>query len=177
MISYPENRLPAVTAPLAAVLTGAAVIAFQSVIPVLAAGAPAFNDADNVLIADQFNNRVIEIERNTHNIVWQFGNGSDKPGPHSIVGVNEAERFGTFTLLSGTGTPPSNPPLPGCSTPTTGCPDNRVLIVDSAGDIIWQYGQGGVAGAGANQLNTPVHSVFLSGFPNQHRDFYIMITD
>jgi hypothetical protein len=177
MISYPDNRLPAVTAPLAAVLIGAALIVFQSVLPVLAEDARDFNDGDNILISDQFNNRVIEIERNTHKIVWQFGNGSDKPGPHSIVGVNDAERFGSLTLLSGTGTPPSNPALPGCSTPVTGCPDNRVMIVDSQGDIIWQYGQAGVAGADANQLNTPVHSVFLSGFPNQHRGFYIMITD
>ena len=177
MISYPDNRLAAVTAPLAAVLIGAALIVFQSILPVLAEDAGDFNDGDNILISDQFNNRVIEIERNTHKIVWQFGNGSDKPGPHSIVGVNDAERFGTFTLLSGTGTPPSNPALPGCSTPVTGCPDNRVMIVDSEGDIIWQYGQAGVTGADANQLNTPVHSVFLSGFPNQHRDFYIMITD
>ena len=40
-----------------------------------------FNDRDNILIADQFNNCVIEIERRTHKIVWQFGNSSDKPGP------------------------------------------------------------------------------------------------
>ena len=134
-------------------------------------------DADNVLIADQFNNRVLEIQRSTHKVVWQFGDGSDKPGPHSIVGVNDAERFGPFTLLSGTGTPASNPPLPGCSDPINGCPDNRVFIVDESGDIIWQYGQAGVAGADFDQLNTPVHALFMSGFPQQPRDFYIMITD
>jgi hypothetical protein len=134
-------------------------------------------DANNFLIADQFNNRVLEIQRSTHKVVWQFGDGSDKPGPHSIVGVNDAERFGPFTLLSGTGTPASNPPLPGCSDPINGCPDNRVFIVDESGEIIWQYGQAGVAGADFDQLNTPVHAVFMSGFPQQPRDFYIMITD
>ncbi|HZU11070.1 MAG TPA: hypothetical protein VFA02_14285 [Pseudacidobacterium sp.] len=136
-----------------------------------------FNDRDNILIADQFNNRVIEIERSTHKIVWQFGNGSDKPGPNSIVGTNDAERFGPFTLISGTGIPASNPPLPGCSDPVNGCPDNRVIIVDPHGHILWQYGQdGGVSGSGPDQLNTPVQAVFLSGFPG-HPGFFVMITD
>ena len=155
-------------------LAATAFCALRRTSPVLAND---FNDADNILIADQFNNRVIEIERSTHAIVWQFGNGSDKPGAHSIVGVNDAERFGPFTLLSGTGTPASNPPLPGCSDPINGCPDNRVFVVDHEGQIIWQYGKAGVAGSGLGMLNTPVHSVFMSGFPHQPRDFYIMITD
>lgn len=133
-----------------------------------AAASSDFNDPDNIVIADQFNNRVVEIERSTHKVVWQFGDGSDVPGPHSIVGTNDAERFGTFTLISGTGIPPSNPPLPGCSTPATGCPDNRVFIVNAAGEIVWQYGPA--------ELNTPVHSVFLAGFP-RHPGFHVMITD
>ena len=69
-----------------------------------------FNESGNIVIADQFNNRVIEIERDSHRIVWQFGDGSDTPGPHSIVGTNDAERFGSYTLISGTGIPPSGPP-------------------------------------------------------------------
>ena len=144
--------------------------------PATPADASDFNDRDNIVIADQFNNRVVEIEPSTHQVVWQFGTGSDVPGPHTIVGTNDAERFGPYTLISGTGIPPSNPPLPGCSTPTTGCPDNRVIIVDPAGNIVWQYGSAGVTGAGANQLNTPVHAVFLSGFP-RHPGFHVMITD
>jgi hypothetical protein len=84
----------------------------------------------HMLIADQFNNRVIEIDPATHRVVWTFGDGSDKPGPHSVVGTNDAERFGSFTLISGTGIPPSNPTLSGCSDPKNGCPDNRVFIVD-----------------------------------------------
>lgn len=136
-----------------------------------------FNDRDNILISDQFNNRVIEVERGTHKIVWQFGNGSDVPGPNSVVGVNDAERIGSFTLISGTGIPASNPPLPGCSDSVNGCPDNRVFIVDRRGNIVWQYGQdGGVSGSGPNQLNTPVQAVFLSDFPGHH-GFYVMIAD
>ena len=57
-----------------------------------------FNDRGNIVIADQFNNRVIEIDPRTHAIVWQFGNGSDKPGPHSIVGTNDAERTWKVTV-------------------------------------------------------------------------------
>ncbi|MBV9155507.1 MAG: hypothetical protein JO097_04550 [Acidobacteriaceae bacterium] len=135
-----------------------------------------FNDRDNILIADQFNNRVIEVERSTHKIVWQFGNGSDTAGPNSVVGPNDAERFGRFTLISGTGIPPSNPPLPGCSDPVNGCPDNRVMIVDREGQILWQYGQANVSGAGFNQLNTPVHALYLSDF-FEHCGPHVMITD
>ena len=144
----------------------------------LSAGASDFNDRGNIVIADQFNNRVVEIDPATHKIVWTFGNGSDKPGPRSVVGVNDAERFGPFTLISGTGTPPSNPasPLPGCSDPLNGCPDNRVFIVDEDGEIIWQYGQDAVAGADFNQINTPVDAVFLSSFP-KHPGIHVMITD
>src|SRR2546430_16308932 len=82
-----------------------------------AAGAAAadFNDRGNIVIADQFNNRVIEIDPHTHAIVWQFGNGSDRTGPPSIVGMNDAERFGPPTLISGNGLPPARPPPPGCS--------------------------------------------------------------
>ncbi|MGA8030589.1 MAG: hypothetical protein WB992_25880 [Bryobacteraceae bacterium] len=137
---------------------------------------PNSNDHGNILISDQFNNRVIEVERQTHKIVWQFGNGSDQPGPNSIVGVNDAERFGEFTLISGTGIPPSSPPLPGCSDPVNGCPDNRVIVVDHEGHIVWQYGQAGVTGSGFNQLNTPVQAVFLPGFPG-HCGPHIMIAD
>ncbi|MBV8665274.1 MAG: hypothetical protein JO269_02210 [Burkholderiaceae bacterium] len=128
------------------------------------------------LIADQFNNRVIEVDKSTHQIVWQFGNGSDQPGPHAIVGVNDAERVGGLTLISGTGIPPSSPPLPGCSTPAVGCADNRVVLVNHDGKILWQYGQAGVTGAGMNQLNTPVHSLLLTKFQNRP-GWQVMITD
>lgn len=131
------------------------------------------DDNGPVLIADQFNNRVIEVDRATHRVIWHFGNGSDLPGPHSVVGVNDAERFGPFTLISGTGTPPG---LPGCSDTVNGCPDNRVFIVDPQGNIIWQYGQAGVSGAGPDQLNTPVQSLFLISFPN-HLGPHVLITD
>ncbi|HXD83155.1 MAG TPA: hypothetical protein VN599_01875 [Rudaea sp.] len=132
--------------------------------------------SDHILIADQFNNRIIEIDRATHAIVWQFGDGFDTPSASSIVGPNDAERFGELTLISGTGIPPSSPPLPGCSDPVNGCPDNRVLIVNHGGHIVWQYGEGGVAGSDADQLNTPVDAIVAPGFLGKE-GLVVMITD
>jgi hypothetical protein len=125
-----------------------------------------FNTKGDILIADQFNNRVIEVNSH-HQVVWQFGNGSNVAGPQSIVGTNDAERVGNLTLIAGTGTPPGFDPS--CTQPQ-GCPDNRVILVDQAGHIVWQYGQAGVTGSGFNQLNTPVQNTYL---PNGD----ILITD
>jgi outer membrane protein assembly factor BamB len=138
-----------------------------------AVGAPTavgqgFNDPGNILIADQFNNRAIEINRN-HHVVWSFGNGSNVAGPHSIVGLNDAERIGDLTLLAGTGAPPAPSPTErGCE--LNGCPDNRVILVDQEHRIVWQYGKAGVTGSGPNELNTPV---FAAGLPAGH----VLITD
>ena len=133
-----------------------------------------FNEKGHIVIADQFNNRVIEVDPDNHQVVWQFGDGSSVPGPHSIVGTNDAERYGELTLISGTGIPPSPPPatpLPGCPDVVNGCPDNRVILVNAAGEIVWQYGQdGGVSGSDPDELNTPVAATVL---PSGH----FLITD
>jgi len=121
-----------------------------------AAQGQGFNRKGNILISDQFNNRVIEVNPATHTIVWSFGNGSSVAGPHSVVGVNDAQRVGSFTLVAGTGAPPGSEPT--CS---GGCQDNRVMLVDPKGRIVWQYGQTGVPGSGPNQLNTPVQNTWI----------------
>jgi hypothetical protein len=118
-----------------------------------------FNRPGDILIADAFNNRVVEINRD-HQVVWHFGNGSDVPGPHSIVGTNDVERVGSLTLIAGTGTPPGADPS--CAI-KAGCPDNRVILVNQAGHIVWMYGKAGVTGFGPDQLNTPVQNTFLPG--------------
>jgi outer membrane protein assembly factor BamB len=123
-----------------------------------------FNQPGNILITDQFNNRVIEIDP-TGNIVWQFGNGPGDIAANAIVGTNDAERVGDHTLMSGTGIPPGA--TKNCK---KGCIDNRVILVDRGGNIVWQYGQFGVTGSGPDQLNTPVQNTFL---PNGH----VLITD
>ena len=80
-----------------------------------------------------------------------------------------SQRVGEFTLMAGTGTPGGQPEAPNC-TNSSGCPDNRVILVDHAGNIVWQYGTFGPGGSGPNQLNTPVQSTWL---PNRH----VLITD
>lgn len=124
-----------------------------------------FNTKGNILIADQFNNRVIEVNPKTNKVVWQFGTGSSKAGPHTIVGTNDAQRVGEFTLMAGTGIPPG-----GTSDCPSGCPDNRVILVDEEGEIVWQYGKTGKPGSGFDELNTPVQDTWLP-------IFHVLITD
>jgi hypothetical protein len=125
---------------------------------------PGFNRPGDITIADQFNNRVIEIKTNGA-IVWQFGLGPNDFSPRSIIGCNDAQRVGPFTLMAGTGTPPgiiTN--IPG------GAVDNRVILVDPFGNIVWQYGQFGQTGDGPDLLNTPVQCTWLPSFD-------VLITD
>jgi hypothetical protein len=128
------------------------------------AAATGFNTPGNILISDQFNNRVIEADP-AGNIIWQFGLGPTNFTERSIIGVNDAQRVGPFTLMAGTGTPAGViPEAP------DGQPDNRVILVDPFKRIIWQYGQFQQSGDGTNLLNTPVQCTWL---PN----FHVLITD
>jgi hypothetical protein len=114
-----------------------------------------FNRNGDILIADQFNNRVIEATPEGE-IVWSFGLGPNDFSPNSIIGCNDAQRVGDFTLMAGTGTPAGViPQSPG------GAADNRVILVDKHGRIKWQYGQFGQTGDGPNLLSTPVQSTWL----------------
>ncbi len=149
----------------AAVFIGSAILLS---VTVSHAQGPKFNHPGNILITDQFNNRVIEIDP-AGNIVWQFGGGPTNVGPTAIVGTNDAERVGGLTLMSGTGIPAGISP----ACPAT-CVDNRVLLVTPRGKIVWQYGQFGVIGSGFNQLSTPVQNTYLAQ-PNG--DDHILITD
>ena len=137
-------------------LSGA--LAFATASPVLAQDS-GFNRSGNILISDQFNNRVIEVGADKQ-IVFQFGSNDPtlcNPGPGAIIAPNDAERLaGGRTLIPGTG--------------TASCPDNRVIIVDPDGDIVFQYGQAGVAGSGPNELNVPVFAI-------QDRNGNVLITD
>jgi hypothetical protein len=126
--------------------------------------AATFNAPGNILIADQFNNRVLEADPSGR-IVWQFGLGPNDFSIRSVLGVNDAQRVGANTLMVGTGIPAGvNPQVP------DGVVDNRVMLVDQARHIIWQYGVFGQTGAGFNRLNTPVQATWL---PTSH----VLITD
>jgi hypothetical protein len=138
-------------------------------IPQVAAASPdGFNRPGNLLITDQFNNRVIEVSQQTKAIVWSFGSNNPSlcnPGPGTIIGANDAERLAEgLTVMAGTGVPPgADPALP------NGCVDNRVIVVNEDGHILWQYGQAGVTGSGQNQLNVPVFVIQLA-----NHDFMIV---
>lgn len=123
-----------------------------------------FNTPGDILIADQFNNRVIEADANG-NIVWQFGLGPNDFSSRSIIGCNDAQRVGPLTLMAGTGTPPGVIPQA-----PNGAADNRVILVDRFGNILWQYGVFGKTGSTPNRLNTPVQCTWL---PNTD----VLITD
>jgi hypothetical protein len=129
-----------------------------------ALAAVGFNRPGNILIADQFNNRVIEITPAGH-IVWSFGLGPNDFSDKSVIGVNDVQRIGPYTLMAGTGTPPGVIP----ESPD-GVADNRVFMVNERGRIVWQYGKFGQTGSGPDLLSTPVQCTFL---PNNH----ILITD
>lgn len=128
-----------------------------------------FNKPGNILISDQFNNRVIEVNPITKDIVWSFGSGNSSlcnPGPRAIIGVNDAERLSDgLTLMTGTGLPQG-----ASSSMSKGCVDNRVIVVNQTGQIVWQYGQAGVTGSDPNTLNAPVFAIQL---PNHD----LLITD
>jgi hypothetical protein len=87
-----------------------------------------FNESGNILIADQFNNRVIEADPDGK-IVWQFGFGPNDFSEQSIIGCNDAQRVGPFTLMAGTGTPAGVIPQA-----PDGAVDNRVILVDPFGN-------------------------------------------
>jgi hypothetical protein len=130
----------------------------------LAADPSHFNQRGNLLISDQFNNRVIEIDQ-SGNIIWQFGIGPTDISAKSVIGVNDAQRVGSATLMAGTGAPAGFEQA--CP---SGCADNRVLLVDRHGRVLWQYGQFGITGSGPDELNTPVQNTWT---PDQT----VLITD
>ena len=123
-----------------------------------------FNKPGNLLISDQFNNRVIETDTQG-NIIWQFGLGPNDFSARSIIGVNDAQRVGDLTLMAGTGTPAGVIPQA-----PDGVPDNRVMLVDSHGKTVWQYGRFGQTGSGPDLLDTPVQCTWLP-------DAHVLITD
>src|ERR1700736_6822628 len=89
---------------------------------------PTVSLPENIVIADQFNNRVIVVD--PHNrVLWSFGSGNPSlcnPGPGAIIGPNDEERLSDgLTLLAGTGVPLNSSP----ADPNFACVDNRVIGV------------------------------------------------
>ncbi|MGD0061758.1 MAG: NHL repeat-containing protein [Verrucomicrobiia bacterium] len=142
---------------------------FLATAAVHAKSKPRFNASGNVLLVDQYNNRVLEIDTNTETIVWQYEMTVTRADSHfvtnSIVGPRDAERVSGRTLIVSCGLPAgvdTNYP--------DGYADNRVILVNRQGHILWHYGQTGVMGSGPDQLNNPSTAMWL---PSQN----VLITD
>src|ERR1700680_307607 len=129
--SNPRSPLARRAITLAAPLLMAGTVLGTGAAHVSAGRASAFNSPGDILISDQFNNRVVEIDRD-HHVVWSFGGGPNNLTASAILGVNDAQRVGSNTLLAGTGVPPGLEP--GCP---SGCADNRVMLIDRDGNVLW----------------------------------------
>lgn len=114
-----------------------------------------FNKKGNILVCDRFNNRVIETTPRGE-IVWMYGMGPTDLTEKSIVGPVDAQRIGSCTLMVGGGI--SAGIIPEVKTPVI---DNRVILVNKHGKIMWQYGQFGLVGSSCNLLNMPNHATFI----------------
>jgi len=132
-----------------------------------------FSTHGNLLIADTLNNRVIEVHRQSYQIVWSYGSGNsslcDPAANNSVIGPTFALRLpDNNTLIVAAGI------LPGTSEDLPdGCADGRVIVVDPAGSIIWSYGgqNNETDGGGENAtLSMPLTAVVL---PNRN----ILIAD
>jgi hypothetical protein len=100
------------------------------------------------------NERVIEVDKSSKKIVWQYGQ----------TGVTGSG----FNQLN---TPVFAIQLPNHNFMIVDQLNERVIEVDkSSKKIVWQYGQTGVTGSGSNQLNNPNSAELL---PNGH----ILIAD
>jgi hypothetical protein len=135
-----------------------------------------YNDARNVLIADTFNNRVIEATPRGE-IVWQYGLGPDvlptppagPPAPPgipttlpggAIYGPVQVQRIGDLTLIVTGGIPTGTPGLP--ATFPLGIVDTRVILVDENKNIVFSYGEFGPTPAGGvDLLVNPVSASFV----------------
>ena len=125
----------------------------------LTALSPEFNRPGNILIADQFNNRVIEVDRDRPHRLAVRQRVPTTSARHSIVGANDAERVGPFTLMAGTGDPPVRPgrrrpatcaPTWPTAAPTTGSSWSTRPATSSGSTA-----SSASAGSGPDQLNTP----------------------
>jgi hypothetical protein len=145
-----------------------------------------FNTPGNVLITDQFNNRVIEVNPHTNQVVWQYDQGletaadaSRLPNNDTLIAdaahsrVVEVSPQGSvvwqyFTNQSqeSNATPfPSNAVrLANGDTSIADTLNNRIVVVNTAGQIVWQYGMTNVAGDGANQLNWPYSGYVIGDY-------------
>ena len=66
---------------------------------VFAGSKPRFDEKGNLLIVDRYNNRIIEVDPVTTNIVWQYEVSVSKTATNWLAGPLDAERFKGRTLI------------------------------------------------------------------------------
>jgi hypothetical protein len=141
---------------------------------------------DTILITDQANHRLVEVDRSTKSVVWDYpvsgtAGGTCMPSTPTAAGAPDAGAGDASTLdaqavvpdggstpgypvalptPSGTFTPQSAERLPDGHTLVTDQGNNVILEVDTGGTIVWEYPP---AGGGGSGLNTPA---FASRLPN-----------
>ena len=116
------------------------------------------------MVVDQGNNRVIEIDRNSKQVVWSY---DPKSGPGALNNPNSAELLPNGHILIGDEN------------------NNRIIEITRDGTIVWQYTQGLSGAAFASRLpngNTLItdfsHSRILEVTPNKQIVFeYFTSTD
>lgn len=91
----------------------------------------------NILITDSANHRVMEIDRKSKKILWQYGKGYPGSGFNELNWPYNAYR------------------LPNGNTLITDSDNQRVIEVDRYHRIVWQYGQTGVIGSAEGLLYAP----------------------
>lgn len=109
--------------------------------------AGAFNQPGNVLVSDTGNSRVVEFDQ-VGNLIWQFGTGSATScvvSAQSCLGPYTAQRLANATTLIA------------CTGNGASCADNRVIIVNNIGSIVWSYGV-----LGNSPLSIPVSAFQLA---------------
>ncbi|MDE1728991.1 MAG: hypothetical protein KGH81_07440, partial [Thaumarchaeota archaeon] len=144
---------------------------------------------DNVLIADENNNRAIEITRDS-NIVWQYNDtglqtvafASRLPDNNTLIVDSGHSRILEINMQNDVvfqfftnSTSKSNPsPLPSNAarlangeTIIADQINERVIIIDSKGNTVFQYGRTNLAGVGPNELNWPYTAFVIGDYTGQ----------
>jgi len=134
----------------------------------------------DVLITDQGNQRVIEVERRSKNIVWQYGmTGTAGNGPNQLNNPNSAELLGnghvlisdesndraievnrahqivaTYTAHGTVSGVAFASRLPNGNTLITDSNNNRIVEVDGSDNVVWEYATNTDPASNSNPLPT-----------------------
>lgn len=116
---------------------------------------PQFDAKGNLVVVDQYNNRIVELDPLTHTIVWQYEVSISKTTTNWLVGPRDAERYKGKTLIVA-----GDLPAGVSSNYPAGNIASRVFEVDKKGKIKWEYGQTSLTSEGEHDLSNPAMAVY-----------------